>query len=223
MPAAWTQSLNPLFILVFTYSAAYLPAGKGNVSFYTLMTSFTMSILLLALANDVILLFLAWELVSLASFMLIARSGKAGEAGSQRTLILTFIGGLTLLAAVAIAATAAGTTNLEEILASGVWAQRPGLTAGVAVLIACSAFTKAAQFPVHFWLPEALSTRLHTAHSHRRNLGSSRVLRASGKPTAWAALMLIPTTTCVRAIQAKLPSSSRTPTQSLMLVPVRES
>ncbi|HAT1391816.1 TPA: DUF4040 family protein [Corynebacterium striatum] len=143
--------------VVFTYSAAYLPAGKGNVSFYTLMTAFTMSILLLALANDVILLFLAWELVSLASFMLIARSGKAGEAGSQRTLILTFIGGLTLLAAVAIAATAVGTTNLEEILASGVWAQRPGLTAGVAVLIACSAFTKAAQFPFHFWLPEAMA------------------------------------------------------------------
>ncbi len=46
-----------------------------------------MSILLLALANDVILLFLACELVSLASFMLIARSGKAGEAGSQRTMI----------------------------------------------------------------------------------------------------------------------------------------
>ena len=143
--------------VVFTYSAAYLPKGKGNTSFYLLMTAFTMSILLLALANDVILLFFAWELVSLASFMLIARSGKAGEKGSQRTLILTFIGGLTLLAGVAIAATAAGTTNLEKILASGVWHERPGLTAAVAVLIACSAFTKAAQFPFHFWLPEAMA------------------------------------------------------------------
>ncbi|MCQ9675555.1 DUF4040 family protein [Corynebacterium sp. BF-R-2] len=143
--------------VVFSYSAAYLPKGKGNVSFYVLMTAFTLSILLLVLANDVVVLFLAWELVSLASFMLIARSGKSGEAGSQRTLILTFVGGLTLLSGVAIAATAAGTTNLEGILASDVWAQRPGLTTGVAVLIALSAFTKSAQFPFHFWLPEAMA------------------------------------------------------------------
>ena len=143
--------------VVFSYSAAYLPKGKGNVSFYVLMTAFTLSILLLVLANDVVVLFLAWELVSLASFMLIARSGKSGEAGSQRTLILTFVGGLTLLSGVAIAATAAGTTNLEDILASDVWAERPGLTTGVAVLIALSAFTKSAQFPFHFWLPEAMA------------------------------------------------------------------
>ena len=143
--------------VVFCYSAAYLPKGKGNVSFYVLMTAFTLSILLLVLANDVVVLFLAWELVSLASFMLIARSGKSGEAGSQRTLILTFVGGLTLLTGVAIAATAAGTTNLEGILASEVWAQRPGLTTGVAILIALSAFTKSAQFPFHFWLPEAMA------------------------------------------------------------------
>ena len=143
--------------VVFCYSAAYLPKGKGNVSFYVLMTAFTLSILLLVLANDVVVLFLAWELVSLASFMLIARSGKSGEAGSQRTLILTFVGGWTLLTGVAIAATAAGTTNLEGILASEVWAQRPGLTTGVAILIALSAFTKSAQFPFHFWLPEAMA------------------------------------------------------------------
>lgn len=143
--------------VVFCYSAAYLPKGKGNVSFYVLMTAFTLSILLLVLANDVVVLFLAWELVSLASFMLIARSGKSGEAGSQRTLILTFVGGLTLLTGVAIAATAAGTTSLEGILASEVWAQRPGLTTGVAILIALSAFTKSAQFPFHFWLPEAMA------------------------------------------------------------------
>ena len=60
--------------VVFIYSAAYLPQGRNNTSFYTIMTAFTLSILLLVLADDVILLFLAWELVSLASFMLIARS-----------------------------------------------------------------------------------------------------------------------------------------------------
>lgn len=143
--------------VVLIYSAAYLPKHQGNVSFYTLMTAFTMSVLLLVLADDVIVLFMAWELVSLASFMLIARSGATGEPGSQRTLVLTFIGGLTLLTAVAIAATAVGSTNLHAILTSPVWAENHALTVGVAVLIAVSAFTKAAQFPFHFWLPEAMA------------------------------------------------------------------
>lgn len=143
--------------MVFVYSAAYLPKNQGNTSFYVLMTAFMFSILLLVTADDVVVLFLAWELVSLASFMLIARSGKSGEDGSQRTLILTFIGGLTLLVALAIAATATGTTSLQEIMQSAIWGNKPALTAGVAVLIAISAFTKSAQFPFHFWLPEAMA------------------------------------------------------------------
>lgn len=144
--------------VVLCYSAAYLPKRKGNTSFYTIMTAFTASILLLVLADDVVTLFVAWELVSLASFMLIARSGgKGGELGSQRTLILTFIGGLTLLVALAVAATQTGSMRISEILASPVWDARPGLTATVAVLVALSAFTKSAQLPFHFWLPEAMA------------------------------------------------------------------
>ncbi|MGP6175570.1 DUF4040 family protein [Corynebacterium sp. A21] len=143
--------------VVFIYSAAYLPKRQGNTSFYTLMTAFTLAILVLVLADDVLVLFIGWELVSIASFLLIARSGSGGEAGSIRTLVLTFIGGLTLLAALSIAATQAGTTSLSEILASGIWGEKPGITALVAVLIAVSAFTKSAQLPFHFWLPEAMA------------------------------------------------------------------
>lgn len=143
--------------VVMCYSAAYLPKNEGNTSFYTIMTAFTLSVLLLVLADDVVLLFIAWELVSIASFMLIARSGSSGEAGSYRTLILTFFGGLTLLAALAIAAVNTGTTSMQELLLHDVWRGNPSLTTTVAVLVAASAFTKAAQFPFHFWLPEAMA------------------------------------------------------------------
>lgn len=143
--------------IVFIYSTEYLPKNKGNLSFYTIMTAFTASIILLVLSDDVLVLFIAWELVSLASFMLIARSGSGGESGSVRTLILTFFGGLTLLAGLAIAAMQAGTTNLTEILAADFWAEEPAITIAVAMLIAVSAFTKSAQFPFHFWLPEAMA------------------------------------------------------------------
>ncbi|CAB0679475.1 hypothetical protein FRC0508_00386 [Corynebacterium diphtheriae] len=144
--------------VVFAYSASYLHNNAGNTSFYTIMTAFMASILLLVFANDAVLLFIAWELVSLASFMLIARSGgKGGELGSQRTLILTFIGGLTLLVAMAIASNQAGSTNIDAIIHAGFWAEKPALTGVVAVLVAVSAFTKSAQFPFHFWLPEAMA------------------------------------------------------------------
>ena len=143
--------------VVMAYSAAYLPKRDGNTSFYTIMTAFTLSVLLLVLANDTVVLFIGWELVSIASFLLIARSGSGGEAGSYRTLMLTFFGGLTLLAALAVASISTGTTRLTEVLASDVWRENPGLTTTVAILVAVSGFTKAAQFPFHFWLPEAMA------------------------------------------------------------------
>ncbi|MDO4928013.1 MAG: DUF4040 family protein [Corynebacterium sp.] len=144
--------------VVFIYSAAYLPKKRGNTSFYTIMTAFTTAILLLVLADDVFLLFVGWELVSLASFMLIARSGgHGGEMGSQRTLILTFVGGLSLIAALAVASIQAGSTNLTTILAADFWGEKPGITTTLAVLIALAAFTKSAQLPFHFWLPEAMA------------------------------------------------------------------
>ena len=129
--------------IVLIYSAAYLPKNDGNTSFYTIMTAFTLSVLLLVLADDVVLLFIGWELVSIASFLLITRSGSSGEAGSFRTLALTFFGGLTLLAGLAIAAVTTGTTRLSGILAADVWQQDSKIVTGVAVLIAISGFTKA--------------------------------------------------------------------------------
>lgn len=137
---------------VFIYSAAYLPKHKGNTSFYVIMSAFMLAVLTLVLADDVVLLFIGWELVSIASFLLIARSGSGGQAGAMRTLILTFIGGLTLLAALAMLVVQAGTTNLTEILS-----HEPEHLEVIGVLIAVSAFTKAAQLPFHFWLPEAMA------------------------------------------------------------------
>lgn len=144
--------------VVFIYSAAYLHNDDGNLSFYWLMTAFTFSILLLVLTDDVVVLFIAWELVSMASFMLIGRAkGSSGQMGSIRTLILTFTGGLTLLTAVVIMVAKTGTTSISEILEADFWGAEPQLTTVLAILIAVSAFTKSAQLPFHFWLPEAMA------------------------------------------------------------------
>lgn len=143
--------------IVFIYSTAYLPKRDGTMSFYLLMTGFMLAVLLLVLADDLAVLFIAWELVSMASFLLIARSGFSGEKGSLRTLLLTFTGGLFLLAALGITVWLTGTTNLASAIASPAWADNPGVTSTVAALVAFGAFTKAAQFPFHAWLPEAMA------------------------------------------------------------------
>lgn len=142
--------------VVLAYSTAYLSEGR-NLSFYLFMAIFTLSMVGLVLADDLILLFICWELTSLASFLLIARSGYGAEGSAMRTLLITFLGGLTLLAAVGIIAAATGTTRISEALAHEVWSTQPGLTSGVALLVLLSAFTKSAQFPFHVWLPDAMA------------------------------------------------------------------
>ncbi|MDO4609548.1 DUF4040 family protein [Corynebacterium sp.] len=158
-PLSFVFTMLPLVIgsVVFIYSTAYLPPRRGTMSFYVLMTAFMLAVVLLVLADDAVLLFVGWELVSLASFMLIARSGRSGWAGSLRTLFLTFIGGLLLLAALGVATWATGTTRVSEMLADPVWSERPGLAATAATLTAFAAFSKAAQIPFHPWLPEAMA------------------------------------------------------------------
>lgn len=184
--------------VVFIYSAAYLHKGDKIMSFYVLMTSFMLAVLLLVLADDVALLFIGWELVSLASFFLIARSGSGGEAGSIRTLLLTFVGGLFLLAALGIGVITTGTTNLTAMLHSPAWEGQDVRLAIVAVLIALAAFSKAAQIPFHFWLPEAMaadtpvSAFLHAAAVVKA--GVYLLLRFSGLfegVMAWHTLLIV--------------------------------
>lgn len=141
---------------VFAYSSAYLPPGP-QVSFYLWMTVFAFGMVGLVLADDLVLLFLCWEITSFASFLLIARSGSGGESASMRTLLMTFVGGLTLLVAVVLIIAATGTTSVSAALASPVWHEHGAMTTTVAVLVAVSGFTKAAQFPFHPWLPDAMA------------------------------------------------------------------
>lgn len=142
--------------VVLAYSARYLDPGR-QLSFSLVMALFTLSMVGLVLADDLVLLFITWELTSIASFLLIARSGKAGQAASMRTLLITFLGGLSLLTAVSLMVWKLGTTSVSEILASDVWAPGDGFTTLIALLVAFAACTKSAQFPFHVWLPDAMA------------------------------------------------------------------
>ncbi|WP_166825104.1 DUF4040 family protein [Brevibacterium limosum] len=142
--------------VVFVYSTRYLSPGR-NTSFYWLMVIFTFSMVALVLTNDVLVLFVCWELTSLASFFLIARSGSPGQAPALRTMFFTFIGGLSLLVATGVIIAVTGTTNLADAIGSPVWSGQPEITTLVALLVGIAAMTKSAQFPFHPWLPDAMA------------------------------------------------------------------
>jgi multicomponent Na+:H+ antiporter subunit A len=153
---------------VLVYSARYLGSGRSG-SFYLLMTAFAVSMLVLVLADDLVVLFVAWEATTLCSFFLIARSGPRAREPAIRTLLVTVAGGLSLLTAVVLMIVATGTTQLSAVLADPMWTREPGMTSVIAVLLIVAAFTKSAQFPFQAWLPDSMvaispvSAYLHAA------------------------------------------------------------
>ncbi|WP_293173109.1 hydrogen gas-evolving membrane-bound hydrogenase subunit E [Microcella sp.] len=157
--------------LVMAYSARYLSdmTVHRHTGYFAWMLLFAFSMTGLVLADDLVLLFVFWELTTLCSFFLINRSGRRASAPAVRTLLVTAMGGLALLFAVVLIVARTGTTVVSDALQSDAWQTDSGFTAAVAVLIALAAMTKSAQFPFHMWLPDAMvaptpvSAYLHAA------------------------------------------------------------
>ncbi|EME62208.1 monovalent cation/H+ antiporter subunit A [Rhodococcus ruber BKS 20-38] len=142
--------------LVMAYSARYFSYGR-HTGFFLLMSLFAAAMFGLVVADDVVLLFVFWEFTTICSFFLIGRSGYHANKPALRTFLLTAAGGLCLLAAVVAIRVYTGTSQLSVVLTHPVWAENPVFTRTVGVLIMVAAFTKSAQFPFHYWLPDAMA------------------------------------------------------------------
>ena len=156
--------------LVVMYAPKYLEhhehAGRFNVALFAFMGS----MLGLVLSDNVIALFVFWELTGFTSYLLIGFDHARSEArrAATQALIVTGGGGLALLAAAILMLQAGGTAQLSELVAQGSLSNSP-VYGGIASLLLLAAFTKSAQFPFHFWLPNAMqaptpvSAYLHSA------------------------------------------------------------
>jgi multicomponent Na+:H+ antiporter subunit A len=172
------DGLSVLFALLITavgtliviYAGKYLESHPSVARFHVALFAFMGSMLGLVLSDNVILLFVFWELTGFTSFLLIGfeHERPAARGAAIQALIVTGGGGLALLAAGILMVEAAGTPLLSDLMSSGGLTGHP-LHAGIVVLVLLAAFTKSAQFPFHFWLPNAMqaptpvSAYLHSA------------------------------------------------------------
>ena len=110
-------------------------------------------------AGDVISLFVFWEMTSVASFLLIGYKHKdeGARRGAFKSFLITGGGGIALLIGLLLVSHVAGSTELSAILAQGDMLRSSALYPAMLLLVALGAFTKSAQFPVHIWLPGAMS------------------------------------------------------------------
>jgi len=170
--------ISGIGLLIIIYAAFYLhhddPAGK----LYSQLMLFMAAMLGIVLSDNLLLMVVFWELTSVSSFLLVGYWGshpkKGAEArnGARMALAVTGGGGLALLAGVIVLGQIAGTYDLSVMLAT------PGLIEQiqtdaryplVLALVLLGCFTKSAQMPFHFWLPEAMaaptpvSAYLHSA------------------------------------------------------------
>ena len=156
--------------LIVIYGRKYLELHPYVARFHVALFAFMGSMLGLVLSDNVILLFVFWELTGFTSFLLIGfeHDRPAARRAATQALIVTGGGGLALLAAGILMVEAAGTPLLSDLMNSGGLVGHP-LHVGIVVLVLVAAFTKSAQFPFHFWLPNAMqaptpvSAYLHSA------------------------------------------------------------
>jgi NADH-quinone oxidoreductase subunit L len=167
-----------LSLLIIIYSTKYMADDENVARFWFFMSLFVSSMLLLVLADNLIMMFVGWKLVSLCSFGLIGyyyRDEKRHWIGGPapfpfqkpsrnglKALLTTTLGDVGLLAGIIILYLYAHTFNFLELFqTAGNWlpamAATPGVLALTCVLLLLGPFAKSAQFPFHEWLPEAMS------------------------------------------------------------------
>jgi len=144
---------------VFVYAGGYLAGHPQQNRLYVLLSLFMVAMIGCVTADNLIVLFLFWEMTSLMSFLLVGfnHEQESSRKSAQQAFLVTGTGGLALLAGFIVLGQAMGTYSVSAIVAQLPQVDAtPQLTVAL-LLILVGAFTKSAQFPFHFWLPNAMS------------------------------------------------------------------
>jgi multicomponent Na+:H+ antiporter subunit A len=189
--------------LVGIYSLGYIPkldsARVGR--YYAALIAFMGAMLGVALSDDLILLFVFWEITSISSFMLIGfwYEKDDGRKGAMTALQVTALGGLAMMVGFVMVGVICGTFSISDLQQNQSLQQTLAASAlftPALLLILAGAFTKSAQWPFHFWLPNAMvaptpvSTYLHAATMVKAGIFLvGRMLPVFGDNSLWLPLV----------------------------------
>ncbi|WP_402463027.1 Na+/H+ antiporter subunit A [Isoptericola aurantiacus] len=143
--------------LVLLYCSAYFKHGAaGTGRFAGVLTAFAGAMIGLVTADDLLLLFVFWELTTVFSYLLIGHYAdrKASRRAAMQAIVVTTAGGLVMLVGLIVLGVSTGTWQVSQVVAdppSGT----PAVVAAVCLL--AGAATKSALIPFHFWLPAAMA------------------------------------------------------------------
>ena len=158
-------------LLIILYAHFYLSPKDSPAKFFSEMMLFMAAMLGVVLSDNLLVLVVFWELTSLSSFLLIGFWSHRADAraGARQALAVTGGGGLAMLGGFVLLGQIAGTYELSAMAANVAAIQAHPMFVPALLLILLGAFTKSAQFPFHFWLPDAMaaptpvSAYLHSA------------------------------------------------------------
>ncbi len=151
-------------LLIFIYSFGYMKDDKRMARFFCYLSLFAAGMLGLILANNLLLLFMCWEIVGVASYLLISFWNHKPEAAAagKKAFIVTRIGDMGFLIGILYAFKSAGTLTLYDggagLLEPGMGGIlfEPEIAAIVSLLLFLGAVGKSGQLPLHVWLPDAM-------------------------------------------------------------------
>nr|WP_047169177.1 monovalent cation/H+ antiporter subunit A [Sphingomonas sp. Y57] len=158
---SWLFALVVLCIgaLVVLYARYYMSPQDPVPRFFSFLLAFMGSMLGITLSGNLIQIVFFWELTGLFSFLLIGywHHNQSARDGARMALIITGAGGVCLLVGFLLLGRMAGSYDIDAVLQAGQAIRSHELYLPMLILVLVGAFTKSAQFPLHFWLPHAMS------------------------------------------------------------------
>lgn len=170
---AWLFALliTGIGLLVVVYARYYMNPADPVPRFFSFLLAFMGSMMGIVLSGNIVLLVIFWELTSVFSFLLIGYwyHNASARDGARMALTITGFGGFSLLVGMLVIGHIVGSYDLDVVLQSGTMIKSSSLYLPALICFLLGALTKSAQFPFHFWLPNAMaaptpvSAYLHSA------------------------------------------------------------
>ena len=144
--------------LIHIFSLGYMENDPARPRYFGGLSIFMFSMLGIALADNLIMIFVFWELVGFSSYLLIAHYFKTDEAAkaSRKAFIVNRVGDFGFLIGIILTYWTYGTVNLGELADLADFSPNLATTA-ICLALACGFIGKSAQFPLHVWLPDAMA------------------------------------------------------------------